>query len=777
MLAGGRRRRSTVAASSSSSTRIRDARARRPARAARRARTGAVALVHVAAARALEPLLVRLQTAGVSVAVVRPGDDLRTALGAPWLGAPSPRAAGARARLELAAARAVAARARRGRRSSSRSRCCLRSRPAAASMLAAVAAALLAVPLVALDERLDGRCAGAGDRFARGFRAFYEVTLPFGTAPSGDARRPARRALRLRARARTHRGGAPRRRCARRAARRRRLAGDAARRRRDRAAARRSSPRRSGCSRRSATARSPTRPLAAGALVLGRGGVASTSSSVARGGLLDWQSWQPAGKAQDAVSVGYVWRASYDGLDWPEARDDGAAHPRPRAVALLEGDDARRVRRRALVRGARAGLPTRSADRLLPSRGRDESNWLFTQVEVVGLHDTPPARAGNSGARRAARTSRTSRAARAPAASTAATPTASRATSRHPRRGSSHARARPIPAAADRYLAVERGGAYEPLYRRALAVAGKAGSPYGAALSLESWFRTRGGFRYDEHPPAAREPALVDFVVRTRAGYCQHFAGAMTLMLRMLGVPARVAVGFTSGSYDAGTREWTVTDHDAHAWVEAWFPGWGWLPFDPTPGRGDLDGSYTSASPSFDAGAAAAVGRSSALGASLAQRARAHPELIGGQPELRRRRDRALRRSRHAPARAARPAGPRRRGRGSRQRSTSRGGSPTGAHPTRAPGRGPRGRAHRLRGRPRSRAAGRRDAGRAGAARRAVALRRRRGPVCPRRDRGRVREPARGEAAVADAARELASCSARSGARCLPLAGSAARSR
>ena len=75
-------------------------------------------------------------------------------------------------------------------------------------------------------------------------------------------------------------------------------------------------------------------------------------------------------------------------------------------------------------------------------------------------------------------------------------------------------------------------------------------------------------------------------------------------MLRYLGVPARVAAGFTSGKYDADKRTWTVTDHDAHAWVEVWFRGWGWLPFDPTPARGELAGSYTTASPHFNASAA-----------------------------------------------------------------------------------------------------------------------------------------------------------------------------
>jgi hypothetical protein len=73
----------------------------------------------------------------------------------------------------------------------------------------------------------------------------------------------------------------------------------------------------------------------------------------------------------------------------------------------------------------------------------------------------------------------------------------------------------------------------------------------------------------------------------------------MALMLRFLGVPARVAAGFTSG--ERKSDAWVVTDHDAHAWVEAWFPGYGWLPFDPTPGRGTIASGYTVASDSADA--------------------------------------------------------------------------------------------------------------------------------------------------------------------------------
>ena len=101
-------------------------------------------------------------------------------------------------------------------------------------------------------------------------------------------------------------------------------------------------------------------------------------------------------------------------------------------------------------------------------------------------------------------------------------------------------------------------------------------------------------------------------MTKTKSGYCQHFAGAMALMLRYLGIPARVAAGFTSGRYDAKREEWTVNDRNAHTWVEVWFQGYGWLPFDPTPSRGTLGGPYTASSLSFDAKGAVKV-----LGAAL----------------------------------------------------------------------------------------------------------------------------------------------------------------
>ena len=87
------------------------------------------------------------------------------------------------------------------------------------------------------------------------------------------------------------------------------------------------------------------------------------------------------------------------------------------------------------------------------------------------------------------------------------------------------------------------------------------------------------------------------------------------------GIPASVAVGFTSGRQDDGT--WVVTDHEAHAWVEVWFAGVGWIPFDPTPGRGTLGGEYSFASGSEDAVAALRRGQLTESDASSDARRRA----------------------------------------------------------------------------------------------------------------------------------------------------------
>jgi transglutaminase-like putative cysteine protease len=110
-----------------------------------------------------------------------------------------------------------------------------------------------------------------------------------------------------------------------------------------------------------------------------------------------------------------------------------------------------------------------------------------------------------------------------------------------------------------------------------------AGTGFDRAVALTQWFSgPDSAFTYDlSTAPGNGDDAMVDFLTRGRRGYCEQFASAMAAMLRTVGVPARVAVGFTGGR-EAGTAR-SVGTTDAHAWVEAWFPGVGWTTFDPTP--------------------------------------------------------------------------------------------------------------------------------------------------------------------------------------------------
>ncbi len=126
------------------------------------------------------------------------------------------------------------------------------------------------------------------------------------------------------------------------------------------------------------------------------------------------------------------------------------------------------------------------------------------------------------------------------------------------------------------------GSPYAQAYGLARRLAARARTPYALVQSVERFLSERNGFRYDQNPPATAYP-LESFLFSTKRGYCQQFAGAMALLLRMGGVPARVATGFTTGRYDPSTNQYVVTDLDAHAWVEVWFPYWGWVRFDPTP--------------------------------------------------------------------------------------------------------------------------------------------------------------------------------------------------
>ena len=129
-------------------------------------------------------------------------------------------------------------------------------------------------------------------------------------------------------------------------------------------------------------------------------------------------------------------------------------------------------------------------------------------------------------------------------------------------------------------LAIIDASPYAPAYALARQLAQRAHTPYQFVVAVKRYLSR--GFTYDENPPAAAYP-LESFLFAHKLGYCQQFSGAMALLLRMGGVPARVAAGFTSGAFQNESHTWQVSDTDAHAWVEAWFPRYGWVRFDPTP--------------------------------------------------------------------------------------------------------------------------------------------------------------------------------------------------
>jgi transglutaminase-like putative cysteine protease len=133
-------------------------------------------------------------------------------------------------------------------------------------------------------------------------------------------------------------------------------------------------------------------------------------------------------------------------------------------------------------------------------------------------------------------------------------------------------------------------------------VTGRETSAFDEALAVQSFLRT---FRYDRRAAAGSSTDyLLTFLTRTRAGYCEQFAAAMAAMLRAAHIPSRVAIGFLPGRQKGNT--YTVTNHDAHAWPEAYFDGIGWIAFEPTPRPDVLPAPYARGQPLVANPAAAA---------------------------------------------------------------------------------------------------------------------------------------------------------------------------
>lgn len=107
---------------------------------------------------------------------------------------------------------------------------------------------------------------------------------------------------------------------------------------------------------------------------------------------------------------------------------------------------------------------------------------------------------------------------------------------------------------------------------------------YDKVIAIRDYLLT--SYPYDFFPPplAPNTDAVDQFLFVDQRGYCEMYVSAMVVMLRELGIPARFVVGFGSGDYNQFTGYYEVRANDAHAWVEVYFPEYGWIPFDPTPG-------------------------------------------------------------------------------------------------------------------------------------------------------------------------------------------------
>jgi transglutaminase-like putative cysteine protease len=140
------------------------------------------------------------------------------------------------------------------------------------------------------------------------------------------------------------------------------------------------------------------------------------------------------------------------------------------------------------------------------------------------------------------------------------------------------------------YLQIS-GSATNRTFQLAQTIVQEAGAttPYDKAKAIETWLRTN--IIYNEsipQPPRGQDP--VDWVLFDyKQGYCNYYASAMIIMLRSQGIPARMAAGFAQGTWDAEKNAFVVLERDAHTWVEVYFPGYGWVEFEPTAAQAPLN--------------------------------------------------------------------------------------------------------------------------------------------------------------------------------------------
>jgi protein-glutamine gamma-glutamyltransferase len=357
--------------------------------------------------------------------------------------------------------------------------------------------------------------------------------------------------------------------------------------------------------------------LGVGTAVVAAALIVSALPGVNKAAFLNWHSWNPLAKAGPQVGVSYVWNQTYAPLHWPKKEttvlEVWAPHPMYWRVATLDlFNGTRWVERQQPITGpSRPGTTLQLPGALLPPNavsGPPPAALQTIRVRVDGLAEQrlvsagqplvwhSPGNAstvleGNGGAlvdhilpRGTTYTSEIynpdpSITDLRRAGGTIPVDVAHTATFVNGKRMRLWPRTTPGRVPLDPMLI----RASDQVWRRSGAAL--APNQWLAAAYVEAYLR-RKPFVYDERPRyRSGVPVLADFLLRSHHGYCQMYSGAMGLVLRLHGIPTRIGVGFTTGVRSAPDAPYVVTDHDAHAWVEVYFAGWGWQQFDPTPTR------------------------------------------------------------------------------------------------------------------------------------------------------------------------------------------------
>lgn len=128
---------------------------------------------------------------------------------------------------------------------------------------------------------------------------------------------------------------------------------------------------------------------------------------------------------------------------------------------------------------------------------------------------------------------------------------------------------------------LEKSGEAEKIRSLAASVTKGASADIEKAEAIEEHLRS--GYAYSLDPGGSSSTPLEDFLFRTKKGYCEHYATAMVMLLRLEGIPARLVTGFLHGEWNSLGGYLIVRQQDSHSWVEAYIQGRGWVRFDPTP--------------------------------------------------------------------------------------------------------------------------------------------------------------------------------------------------